>query len=61
MLCGHMNEKQAQTPVKITHRRTMPQTAQSIKDDWAQMIESGQLTLGEPCAPYTLTTYIGVL
>ena len=30
-------------------------TAQSIKDNWAQMIESGKLTIGEPCAPYTLT------
>lgn len=28
---------------------------QSVKDDWSKMITSGQLTLGEPCAPYTLT------
>ena len=30
-------------------------TEQSIKDDWDKMIASGELTLGEPCAPYTLT------
>ena len=28
-----------------------------IKLDWADAIRSGELTLGEPCAPYTLTKY----
>lgn len=32
-------------------------TASMIKSDWADMIRSGELTLGEPCAPYTLTRY----
>lgn len=26
-------------------------TQQALKDDWQKMIESGQLTLGEPCSP----------
>lgn len=32
-------------------------TVDTIKGDWASMIESGELTLGEPCAPYTITKY----
>lgn len=32
-------------------------TASMIKSDWADMIRSGELTLGEPCAPHTLTKY----
>ena len=32
-------------------------TASMIKSEWTDMIRSGQLTLGEPCAPYTLTKY----
>ena len=32
-------------------------TAEQVKADWAEMIKSGRLTLGEPCAPYKLTKY----
>ena len=32
-------------------------TPQEVKADWDQMIQSQRLTLGEPCAPYTLTKY----
>ena len=32
-------------------------TVSMIKSDWADMIRSGELTLGEPCTPYTLTKY----
>ena len=32
-------------------------TYQAVKDDWQNMTESGQLTLGEPCSPYKLTRY----
>ena len=32
-------------------------TQQAVKHDWQKMIESGQLTLGEPCSPYKLTRY----
>ena len=35
-------------------------TVDTIKSDWADMIRSGELTLGEPCAPYTLTNYVVV-
>lgn len=30
-------------------------TAERVKADWEEMIQSGRLTLGEPCAPYKLT------
>ena len=33
-------------------------TPKSIKKSWSDMIESGELSLGEPCTPYTLTKYI---
>jgi len=32
-------------------------TAEQVKADWEEMIQSGRLTLGEPCAPYKLTKY----
>ena len=32
-------------------------TVDAIKDDCSSMIESGELTLGEPCAPYTVMKY----
>ena len=32
-------------------------TVEMIKSDWADMIQSGELTLGEPSAPHTLTRY----
>ena len=32
-------------------------TVNMIKLDWEDMIESGELTLGEPCAPCTITKY----
>jgi hypothetical protein len=32
-------------------------TPQEIKADWDEMIQSERLTLGEPCAPHTLTKY----
>ena len=35
-----------------THR-----TVEGIKQDWHDMIESGELSLGEPCNPHTLTRY----
>ena len=33
-------------------------TPKSIKKSWTDMIESGELSLGEPCTPYTLTKYV---
>ena len=30
-------------------------TPKSIKKSWSDMIESGELSLGEPCTPYTLS------
>ena len=39
--------------VSVPSRRTV----ESIKQDWAKMIESGELTLGEPCYPHTITRY----
>ena len=35
-----------------THR-----TVEGIKEDWTKMIQSGELTLGEPCYPHTITRY----
>ena len=35
-------------------------TVDTIKSDWVDMIRSGELTLGEPCAPYTLTNFMVV-
>ncbi len=35
-----------------THR-----TVEGIKEDWDKLIESGELTLGEPCHPQKLTRY----
>lgn len=32
-------------------------TIQGVKEDWKQMIASGELTLGEPCHPQTITKY----
>lgn len=32
-------------------------TAEQVKADWEEMIQSGRLTHGEPCAPYKLTKY----
>ena len=32
-------------------------TTEQVKADWAGMIKSGRLTLGEPCASYKLTKY----
>ena len=32
-------------------------TVDAVKEDWARMIESGELTLCEPCAPYTIKKY----
>ena len=31
------------------------QSTEANKQDWAKMIAEGELTLGEPCAPHTLT------
>ena len=31
------------------------QSTEAIKQDWAKMIAEDELTLGEPCAPHTLT------
>ena len=33
-------------------------TPASIKQEWAKMIQSGKLTIGETCAPYKLTRFI---
>lgn len=30
-------------------------TVEAVKEDWVKMIESGELTLGEPCTPYKVT------
>ena len=35
-----------------THR-----TVEGVKEDWKQMITSGELTLGEPCHPQTIAKY----
>ena len=35
-----------------THR-----TITQVKEDWADMIKSGELTLGEPCNPFTITKH----
>ena len=32
-------------------------TVEHIKEDWQKMIESGELTLGEPCYPHTIKKY----
>ena len=32
-------------------------TVNMIKLDWEDTIQTGELTLGEPCAPYTITKY----
>lgn len=32
-------------------------TVERIKEDWQKMIESGELTLGEPCYPHTIKKY----
>ena len=36
---------------------TLP-TASTVKKSWRNMVESGQLSLGIPCAPFTLTHYV---
>jgi len=30
-------------------------SVEGVKEDWAKMVDDGTLTLGEPCAPQTLT------
>ena len=35
-----------------THR-----TVEGVKEDWGKMIQSGEVTLGEPCYPHTITQY----
>ena len=32
-------------------------TVKKVKEAWANMITTGMYTLGEPCAPYSLTHY----
>ena len=32
-------------------------TVEGVKNDWKEMIEKGELTLGEPCYPHTLRKY----
>jgi len=34
-----------------THR-----TAEGLEEDWGKMIKKGDLTLGEPCCPHTITS-----
>ena len=34
-----------------------PPTAGAVKDSWRKMVEKGELSLGVPCAPFTLSQY----
>ena len=32
-------------------------TPQAVRKSWDDLIDSGELILGEPCSPYTITRY----
>ena len=34
-----------------------PPTARAVKDSWKKMVEKGELSLGVPSAPFTLSHY----
>ena len=36
---------------------TAPPMAGAVKDRWRKMVEKGELSLGVPCAPLTLSQY----
>ena len=41
------------------HQVSVPvhRTVEGVKEDWKEMIDVGELTLGEPCYPHTICKF----